>query len=57
MAADPKDIQRLAQLKAAVAGRTSSDGTPRKGYTKNVAALRAEIASVQNRIDTAGKDA
>lgn len=41
---ETETTQRIAQLKAALNGRTDADGQPKKGYTKNVAALRAEIA-------------
>lgn len=38
------NAQRIAQLKSALAARTKNDGSPQKGYTKNVAALKAELA-------------
>jgi hypothetical protein len=44
MAAATDPTQRLAQLQAALNGRTDSDGKAVKGYKKNVDALRAEIA-------------
>jgi uncharacterized small protein (DUF1192 family) len=42
--AEQSTDQRIAQLKAALNGRTDAEGNARKGYTKNVVALRAEIA-------------
>jgi hypothetical protein len=49
MALSPADETRLAKLKATAGARTQSDGSPRRGYTKNVAALRQEIAGLDLR--------
>lgn len=38
---------RLTQLLGKLAARTDHDGAPRPGYAGNVAALRAEIATLE----------
>jgi uncharacterized small protein (DUF1192 family) len=60
MALAPAETVRLAQLKAKKAGRSQSDGNPRKGYSKNVVALTAEIVKLEAKaktVDTAPKPA
>lgn len=42
---------RIAQLKTMLAARTSRDGSPLKGYAKNVAAIKDEIARLQTEMD------
>lgn len=39
---------RIAQLQAMLAGRTDPAGNPLKGYGKSVAAIRYEIARLEN---------
>lgn len=38
------DTSRRDTLSAKIAGSLKADGTPLKGYTRNVAALRAEVS-------------
>ena len=38
---------KLARLKALLEGRSNPDGTPRKGYRRNIDLLRAEIAKLE----------
>lgn len=37
---------RLEELQARLAARTNSDGTPKKGFTANVRAIKAEMAKL-----------
>lgn len=43
------DARRLAELNDKLKARTKSDGTAAKGYTRNVSAIRAEIAKIKRR--------
>jgi hypothetical protein len=43
------DARRHAELTTKLKARTKSDGSPVKGYTRNVKAIRAEIAAITKR--------
>ena len=43
------DARRLAELKNKLKARTKPDGSAAKGYTRNVNAIRAEIAKIERR--------
>lgn len=42
---------RHSQLLKKLQARTHPDGKPRKNYTENVAAIRAELLSLEDRIN------
>ena len=52
MSTDP-GLKRIEILTERLQGRTKRDGSPLPGYKQNVAAIRAEIAQLQENMERA----